>query len=343
MTAKRAVALQRRRKAGAGAKPEKAYRTSRKALRLRERDCGGSSPELADLLNDLAEIELERQKFAEALAFAERAQSIERASGTTVRTRMKTLALAGAIRRIQGDYAHAQRDLQQALAISVAEFGGRSEETAEAQNNLAVLYKYWGRFPEGLKLYRQALKSMIAIHGEQSLPSATVYHNLGGILHARGDFAEAEKPARKAWEISRNLLGENDARTMLDATAYAGVLDGLKRYDESEPIYRRALARFERLYGPRHYEVAATLHNLAAVLVERGRHREAERFYRRALAIQRRLLGNDSPDVALTAQQSWEVAGHARSPGGSDRASPRGGGNSPGSARTWASQSPQSP
>jgi len=219
---------------------------------------------------------------------------------TAARIRGKTLELLGTIRCKLGDYARAEDNLKRALAIAAAQFGEASEQAAEAQNNLAVLYKYWGRFEEGLRLYAAALRSMIALHGEESLASGVVYHNMGGILHARGDFAAAEEPGRKAWEISRRLLGEDDPRTMLDAAAYAGILDGLERYEESEPIYRRALTIFEEVFGPEHYEVAANLHNLAAVTAARGHPEQAEAHYRQALAIKEKLLGIESPDAALT-------------------------------------------
>jgi tetratricopeptide (TPR) repeat protein len=263
---------------------------------------GPDSPDVANLLNDLADIETERQNFALALALAERAQAVishlgDRFSGEdAVRIRLKTLELLGTIRRTLGDYAHAEVDLRSALRAADAEFGEVSTEAAEARNNLGVLYKHWGRFDQGLQLYKQALGST----GEDSLARGTIYHNIGGILHAQGDFAGAEEPARQAWEISRRLLGDDDPRTMLDAAAYAGVLDGMGRYDESERIYRRALEIFEKTYGPRHYEVAANLHNLAASLATRGLYAEAEEHYRRALAIKEEVLGAESPDVALT-------------------------------------------
>jgi tetratricopeptide (TPR) repeat protein len=322
MSLERAIGLQEQSwNLQAEGKLEEASCACREALRLMENAEGTDSPDVANLLNDLAEIEQERENFAEALAFAERARSIEDALGerftgeTAVQIRARSLAIAGAIRRIQGDYAQAEGDLQEALAVSVAEWGEASEEAAEARNNLAVLYKYWGRFDEGLKLYREALGPIVAAHGEGSLAAATVYHNIGGILHARGDFVAAEEPARKAWEISRQLLAEDDPRTMLDATAYAGVLDGLGRYEESEPIYRRALVIFEKSYGPEHYEVAATLHNLAALLAARGQYEDAERSYRRALAIKEELLGTSNPDVALTRNNLARLLTDAGGPG----------------------------
>lgn len=286
-----------------------AFLAAEKAVRLLEECEGPGSPDVANLLNDLADIERDRQNFQNALALAKRAREMEDALGNTftgetaARMRGRTLQLLGTIRCTLGEYARAEVDLGVALELVISQFGEDSAETIAARNNLGMLYKYWGRFEEGLALYERALRTAASVHGEESLACGVIYHNIGGILHAKGEFFAAERPAGKAWEITRAQLGEDDRQTLCDAVAYAGVLDGLERYDESEPIYRRALGIFERTLGPHHYEVAASLHNLAAVLSARGgpdELEEAERMYRRALAIKEQLLGPDNPDAALT-------------------------------------------
>jgi tetratricopeptide (TPR) repeat protein len=287
-------------------KLEEAAAAVGKALLLLEESGEANSPDAANLLNDLAEIESERQNFQDALLLAERAHSIEDqlvdsfAGADAAQIRARTMGLIGEICRMRGDLVRAEVSLKEALRIVSTEFGEVSEHAANARNNLAVLYKACGRFDEGLHLYQQALDSVMKWSGEDCLASSVIYHNIGGILHAKGDFTTAEPPGRKAWEISRRLLGEDDPRTLLDAVAYAAIVDGLQRYDESEAIYRRALAIFEQTFGPEHYEVASNLHNLAAVLCARGDLDQAEKLYRRALGIKEKLLGEDSPDAALT-------------------------------------------
>jgi tetratricopeptide (TPR) repeat protein len=307
MNADRAVELQERAwNLQAEGKLAEAATACREALRLLEESGEADSPDAANLLNDLAEIESERQSFHEALALAERARSIEDQLGdgfageSAAQIRALTMGLIGEICRMHGDLDRAEMSLKEALRIVASEFGEASEEVAEARNNLAVLYKACGRFDEGLRLYQLALSTVTAIHGEDCLASSIILHNIGGILHSKGDFTAAEQPGRRAWEISRRLMGEDDPRTLFDAVAYAAILDGLQRYEESEAIYRRALTIFEKAFGPQHYEVAANLHNLAAVLGARGDLDQAEQLYRRALGIKEKVLGAGSPDVALT-------------------------------------------
>jgi tetratricopeptide (TPR) repeat protein len=287
-------------------KLEEAATAVRKALLLLEESGDANSPDTANLLNDLAEIENERQRFQDALVLAERAHSIEDRLGDfftgegAAQIRARTMGLIGEICRMLGDFVRAEVSLKEALRIVAAEFGEASEQVADTRNNLAVLYKACGRFDEGLHLYQKALDAVVKLNGEDCLACSVIYHNIGGILHSRGDFTAAEPPGRKAWEISRRLFGEDAPQTLFDAVAYAAILDGLQRYDESEAIYRRALVIFEKTFGPEHYEVASNLHNLAAVLCTRGDLDEAEKLYRRALTIKEKLLGVESPDAALT-------------------------------------------
>jgi len=307
MSLERALELQSRAwTLQAEGKLDDAFSACFEALQLTEQSQGSDSPDAANLLNDLAEIQRDRQEFQAALTSAERALAIEKAQlhlitgETATRIRLKTMALLGELRRVQGDYVCAESHLREAVKLAAGEFGETSDEYAQTLNDLAVLHKYCGHFDEGLRLYKEALRLTIATQGEECLTASTIYHNMGGILFSEGDFAAAEPFGEKAWEISQRLLGESDPRTMTDAAAYAAILDGLGRFDESEAIYRRALAVFEKSLGPDHYEVAATLHNLGAVLVARGKYNEAEDNYCRALAIKERLLDADSPDVALT-------------------------------------------
>jgi tetratricopeptide (TPR) repeat protein len=307
MNTERAVELQEQAwNLQAAGKLDEAATAVRKALLLLEEAGEANSPDAANLLNDLAEIENERQNFQDALVLAERAHSIEDELGNSfagegaAQIRAKTMGLIGEICRMRGDFGRAEVGLKEALRILATEFGEASDEVANARNNLAVLYKACGRFDEGLHLYQQALDAVVKLNGEDCPASGVIHHNIGGILHSKGDFTSAEKPGRRAWEISCRLLGEDDPRTLVDAVAYAAILDGLQRYDESEAIYRRALVIFEKTFGPEHYEVASNLHNLAAVLCARGDLDEAEKLYLRALAIKEKLLGEDSPDTALT-------------------------------------------
>jgi len=285
---------------------DEAVQACRAALELVEASEGPDSPDVANLLIDLAELDHERGHPADALGPAERARAILEAVRESLTQQddallsIRLFGLFGDLRTKLGDYASAAADLEQAYAIAVRVFGDQSAEAATAANALGVAYKYAGRCEDALRLYQKTLGWVDALHGRHSLQAGVVLHNIGGALHARGDFQAAEAPARQAWDISRQQLGEHHRRSALDAVAYAAVLDGLGRYEESESLYRGALSILEHAFGPSHVEVAATLHNLAAVCAVRARPEEAEHLYRRALEIRDARLGVNHPDGALT-------------------------------------------
>jgi len=275
-----------------------AERTAFEARDLFLREDGSDSPDAANVSNLLSRIAAARGQFARSGEHARAAWEImerlgNRCTGVEAESiRLEALGNAGTALRSQGLYAEAEPWLR--LAIEHAE---RCGLCATSQlNDLAVLYKYTGRFDEAERLYWKALADT---SGEDAA-AATIYHNLGGLNHSRGEFAAAEPFARRACEIRERLLGPDHPDTLADACALAGVLDGLGSYAESEPIYRHALTVFTSMFGEMHLEVAVNLNNLAALRWAQGDAVEAESLYFRSLRIKRELLGDAHPDMALT-------------------------------------------
>ena len=211
MNVQRAVELQEQAwSLQAEGKLDDAWLRCREALQLMEASDGPDSPDVANLLNDLAEIETERQNFPAALALAERAQAIADGLGDgfrgeeAARIRLRTLEITGELRRMLGDYARAEVDLERALMAAVAEFGEASAEVAEARNNLGVLYKHWGRFEDGLRLYRQALRHCAGI-------SAVPGIYLGGARFQSASGALPATPPKHGSDYGRGLTGTRRA------------------------------------------------------------------------------------------------------------------------------------
>ena len=101
-------------------------------------------------------------------------------------------------------------------------FGPEYEDVSTVRHNLAVLYKYTGKFDEAERLYRRALPIIERIFGPDHTEVATIYHNLGGLEHARSRFDDAEPLGKKAWVIRGAILGQDHPDTVADAAAWAG-------------------------------------------------------------------------------------------------------------------------
>ncbi len=278
-----------------------AERTAVEARDLFLREDGPDSPDAANASNLLSRIAAALGQYARSGELASAAWEIMERLGSRCigveasAIRLEALGNSGTALRSRGLYAEAEPWLKR--AVEQAEENGLSP--ALHLNDLAVLYKYTGRFDEAERLYLRALAEISGEEGE-SAAAATIYHNLGGLNHSRGEFAAAEPFARLAWRIRERLSGPNHPDTLADACALAGVLDGLGRYVESEPMYRNALTVFTSMFGETHLEVAVNLNNLAALRWALRDTVEAESLYLRSLRIKRELLGDAHPDTALT-------------------------------------------
>jgi tetratricopeptide (TPR) repeat protein len=278
----------------------------------------GDTPDAANILADAADVQRDRGYVRDALAHAQRARSIvapwaetpPRASRHDVdadRLLRRVLTCCGTLRRMLGEYGAADWDLTLAAGAAMRTYGLESAELAESRNELAVLYKFAGRFAEAERLYALVLPVVERVSGAASLEVAAIWHNVGGVLHAQGLYARAEQPGRKAWELSRALLGDAHPRVAADACAYAAILFGLERLEESERLYRDALAVYATSGEQSAAEIAAVLHDLAAVRDARGDFDEAAALYRRALELREAQVGPASIDVALTRNNLGEL------------------------------------
>lgn len=106
------------------------------------------------------------------------------------------MAGRGEAARCSGAWAQAEAAHEAALALAEVTLGPDADGTARIAHNLAVIYKYTGRFDQADQLYQRALTVATARHDDAF--AATICHNLGGLAHARGAYAEGVPWARRS-------------------------------------------------------------------------------------------------------------------------------------------------
>ena len=150
------------------------------------------------LQNRLVSILETQSRYDEALTIIQSAQgnlneikaSID--SNIALSLEITTMTSLGTLQRIQGNYAEAEETYQQ--AIELIETQGteqHQDKKTSLVNNLAIVYKYWGKFDAAESLYQDILTSLKQEHGNHHPDVATIYHNLAGLNHARGDYPTA--------------------------------------------------------------------------------------------------------------------------------------------------------
>ena len=206
---------------------------------------------------------------------------------------VQLLNSAGESLRKAGAWPQAAGAHERALAL-VEETHAAGVEIAVVAQNLAVTYKYTGRFSDAARLYERALTTAEAA-GDDHLV-ATICHNLGGLAHARGDAAAGVPWARRSMRCARSL---NDPVALAgDRGALAGLLIDLGGLDRSSraPQHGARTVRSPRRRNSRSPSSMATW--------RRSRWNEATSPRRStaagALAGKERALGPTSPDLAVT-------------------------------------------
>ena len=147
----------------------------------------GAGTAATDALNlvrlELAEILRRRTELDEAAALAERtlaATSSATAEGAAVRAR--ALMALGRMRAAQGQLPEAERLLQDAYEMYLAQDGPLGEMTLEAKNGLADTLVVMGQSPRAEPLFRELVEDVRRVYGDEHAEMGVALNNLGNAL-----------------------------------------------------------------------------------------------------------------------------------------------------------------
>jgi serine/threonine protein kinase/Tfp pilus assembly protein PilF len=196
-----------------------------------------------------------------------------------------------------GEYAAAQKHLEQSLALRKQTVGPDHPDTLVVMNDLAVAYLARGRFDEAEALHRQALEGYRARLGADDPATLKALNSLAALDQARGRFDEAEALHRQALEGYRARFGADHPATAEALNNLAWLNLARRRYDEAEALCRQAVAVQRAKLGADHPATLLSLDLLARLHHARGRYDEAQGLFEQVLAARRAALGADHPEV----------------------------------------------
>jgi tetratricopeptide (TPR) repeat protein len=262
-------------------------------LAIRRTALGEHDPEVAQSLNNLAELYRAMSDYAAAEPLYQQALEAMRATQHEKHPHLATIMNnLGLVHFGRGAYPAAKSFLEQALAIWRAQ-GEAHPGLAFCLNNLAQVYQEMGDYGTAEQLLQESIELRRVLHGENSPAFATAIDNLARLFLATGDYAKARP------------LFERAIRTG-HAPSLAGLAELYWKqghYHEAETLLRLTLQIQREELGVNNAEVAKTLDNLAGLAEIMGNYAEAERLYRQAGPILRQILGKNHPDVATHLNQ----------------------------------------
>jgi len=271
------------------------------AIDVRERQLGADHPDVANSLNNLAEIYTLLGRYAEAETLYTNACAInERYYGTDhpeVATDLNDLA---GLYKSQGRYAEAETLYIRSLTIRVQQLGSDHPCIGTSLNNLALLYTLQGRYTEAEVFFVRSLEICEQQFGAIHPNIAQSLNNLAGLYRSQGRYSEAEPLFVRSLAIREQQLGANYPYVASTLNNLASLYRSQGRYSEAEPLFVRSLAIREQQLRANHPDVATSLNNLALLYKAQERYTEAEPLFVRSLTISEQQLGANHPNVAAS-------------------------------------------
>lgn len=192
----------------------------------------------------------------------------------------------------------AEAILRRALAATERQLGPTHMETIFVTNNLAYTLADQGRFAEAQLLTRRAYDACTEVAGH-SVKCANILNNLASIEQKTGREADAEAHWRECIAL---FTGQPAA----DAIALIAALNNLgkayydrKQLRDAQPLFERALASGVKMRGVPNPDYACLLTNMGAVMIEQRHFDKAASYFDRARAIDEKAFGPVHARVAV--------------------------------------------
>jgi eukaryotic-like serine/threonine-protein kinase len=278
------------------------------ALALRERELGPDDPSVAETLDALGDVAVDKADFASADRYYRRALAIrERALGPEHVDLGRTLAGLAALRFRQGRNAEAESLYIRVL--NVDRQSSKPNDRDRAQDLMGLALAYWAerRYAEAEPLLREALSIQERSYGNDHPFVAATLNNLAALYWTLGRYADALPLYVRARGIFERTYGPEHPHIASVLNNLGEVHWKLQQYGEADSLFRRSLLLKEKVLTAGHPSIAVTLNGLANVLRDQRRFAEAEPLYRRALAIREKAFGPKDANVAETRRDLAEL------------------------------------
>ena len=185
--------------------------------------------------------------------------------------------------------------------------GNEDHQFAVSLNQLALLYKYQGKYNEAEPLYLRSLSIVEKQLGENHPDFSASLNNLALLYQNQGKYNEAEPLFLRSLSIKEEPLGENHPLFATNLNNLAQLYDSQGKYNEAEPLFLRSLSIVEKQLGENHPLVATSLNNLASLYNSQGKYNEAEPLFLRSLSIIENQLEENHPDFATSLNNLAEI------------------------------------
>lgn len=178
--------------------------------------------------------------------------------------------------------AMAERALARVKASSSSE---RDPDPLQARYTRAIVLVDLERYEDAESALLPLVDELAAAYGETDARLQRVLNSLAVMRLQQGRYAEAVPVLQRALAASEKVFGENHDMTLTVVSNLGGALRQSGQLDASGPVYKRALDGFVAKFGETHPRAILTRHNHANYLLEAGRAQTSLDEQQRAFAL----------------------------------------------------------
>ncbi len=240
-----------------------------RCLTFSEKRLGQDHPDVATILNNLAELYQEQGKYEEAeLLYRQLLTIDEKNYGENHLDFAISLNNLATLYKIQKKYDEAESLFLRSIPIFENQLKENLTYIAVSLNNLAELYEGQGKYEKAEPLYRRSLAIREKQLGENHPYVATALNNLAGLYKSQWKYEKAEPLYLRSLAIREKQLGENHPDIAQSLNNLAGLYQSQGKYEEAEPLYQRAIAILLEKLGENHPNTQAGIMNYYLMLAQ---------------------------------------------------------------------------
>ncbi len=235
------------------------------SLAIHERVLGRTHTTTLDTLAGLAEVEMRRSEFEEALRLAQEVLSAcEQQFGSEDLRTWEARALVGAAHSALFEFDEALPLLEKVVRHQESTLGRDHIDTLSTMSELIAVYIGLRRYESADTLSQDALQRALKTLGE-SHPGTTKLMNLLALIHTNlGRLEQAEAVLRRTLATIETTLGAEHPDTLVVLGNLAQLYLSMNKIAASIDVSEKILAIQRRTLGPEHHD---TLHTMSAIAV----------------------------------------------------------------------------
>jgi hypothetical protein len=247
-----------------------------RAIALWRREPTPPLDDLSGALNDRAEMDYLRGRFAEAKAWQRQALALRDSVGDKDSApRGHLLQMMAIYQRMTGETAEAIKSLEEAARILRAQLPESRSYYCTVLGNLSSFALYEGRGEAGLAYAREGLAQLAQLKPERVNTVLSVQRTEASALRELGRLDEAEAGYKRVIERARRDIGDTDVNVAEGLFALAQVYLLQQRWNDAESALREAESIQTRNGGEKHPRALVARSDRSRILIAQEKWQEA--------------------------------------------------------------------